>query len=264
MDTKILGLSGRKQSGKNTICNFLHGMKMVEIGLIENFRFSEAGELIVPTQTFDDDGNETVSYGEFNLERKDMDFSNFMSVNVWPFIKGYSFADMLKKNICIDVLGLSYEQCYGTDEEKNTDSNITWGDLPTPNTNVRSKNLTAREVMQYVGTDFFRKMYPDVWADATIRQIRNEGSAFAVVTDLRFPNEVEAIQNAGGKVLRLTRNSESDDTHSSETALDKGNFDWSNFDHIIDNNELTVQSANEMVYSVLMDWGMASLEYSKT
>ena len=78
MDTKILGLSGRKQSGKNTICNFLHGMKMVEIGLIENFRFSEAGELIVPTQTFDDDGNETVSYGEFNLERKDMDFSNFM------------------------------------------------------------------------------------------------------------------------------------------------------------------------------------------
>ena len=31
--------------------------------------------------------------------------------------KIYSFADPLKQDICINILGLTYDQCYGSDEE---------------------------------------------------------------------------------------------------------------------------------------------------
>ncbi|NMC62387.1 MAG: hypothetical protein GYA55_04395, partial [SAR324 cluster bacterium] len=42
-----------------------------------------------------------------------------------------SFADTLK-DFCIETLGLTYEQCYGTDEQKNSSTKYLWenvGDL---------------------------------------------------------------------------------------------------------------------------------------
>jgi hypothetical protein len=89
--------------------------------------------------------------------------------------------------------------------------------------------------MQYVGTDIFRKMDTDVWVKSTINKILKEGPELAIITDCRFPNEVEAIKNIGGKVLRLTRSPFLSD-HISETVLDKESYDWNNFDYIINND----------------------------
>jgi len=258
--SRILGLSGRKQSGKNTACNFLHGMEMLSIGSISDFKFNDKGKLVVPASVVDGEGNEKIEYGIFDLEREKTDpaFFDYMSNNVWAFIKAYSFADMLKTNVCIEVLGLSYDQCYGTDEDKNTPTHISWSNI------LGSENkgkMTAREVMQFVGTDFFRGLYPNVWADATIRRVAAEGSAFAVVTDCRFPNEVEAIQNAGGKVIRLTRNGDGPDAHTSETALDKENFDWNKFDAVIDNSDMDIRMSNEKLYDKLLEWKWVDMEY---
>ena len=119
--------------------------------------------------------------------------------------------------------------------------------------------MTAREVMQVVGTDFFRALYPNVWADATIRKIQEDGSHIAIVADCRFPNEVEAIQNAGGKVVRLTRNSDDKDAHISETALDKENFDWNKFDVLIQNDDMSVGEQNKKLYDQLKEWGWLEL-----
>ena len=262
MKTQILGLSGRKQSGKNTAANFIHGMKMVENGIIPNFRFSKEGTLIVPSPSFDSDGNETLKYGSFEIDRKDWQFEEYMSTNVWPFVKLYSFADILKIKICIDVLGLTYDQCYGTDNNKNEKTSLTWESMPTKTENKGS--MTAREAMQYVGTDIFRKMNTDIWANATMRQVESEGSALAIICDCRFPNEVKAIKEAGGKVIRMTRNGKAEDGHSSECALDKDNFDWSNFDAVVENDVLSTQEANERVYSLMTGWGMVSMEYERT
>ena len=250
----ILGLSGRKQSGKDTASNFLHGIELLSIGLISDFKFNEAGKLIVPTTVVDGQGNEKLDYGIFDLERgkTDSGFFEYMANNVWPFIKAYSFADMLKMNVCVDVLGLTYEQCYGADDQKNTSTHIKKEDFPGID---GTGAMTAREVMQYVGTDFFRNIYPDVWADSTIRRIKSEGTAFAVITDCRFPNEVDAIKKEGGKVIRLTRNGKADDDHSSEASLDKENYDWSNFDFILDKDNMNVAESNEAIYSKLTKWG---------
>jgi len=257
----ILGLSGRKQSGKNTASNFLHGMEMLSIGLIPDFKFSEEGKLVVPTTVIDGQGNEKVEYGVFDLERDKTDsaFFDYMAGNVWPFIKAYSFADMLKLNVCVDVLGLTYDQCYGTDEQKNTPTHINREQFPGVD---GSGPMTAREVMQYVGTDFFRKIYPNVWADSTIRRIKSEGTAFAVITDCRFPNEVDAIKKEGGKVIRLTRNGDDSDAHSSEASLDRENYDWSNFDFVLDNKDMSLAESNETIYSKLAEWGWCQTDIS--
>lgn len=150
--------------------------------------------------------------------------------------KIYNFADPLKKDICMNILGLTYEQCYGEDIDKNTVTDIQWD----------GNKLTAREVMQFVGTDLFRKMKNDVWAGATIKKIQRESPVLAVIADCRFPNEVEAVHNAGGIVIKLTRNPYNS-SHASETALDPENYSPYNFDLVIDNNDISIPEQNEVI-----------------
>ena len=51
------------------------------------------------------------------------------SLNPKIDIRTYSFADPLKQ-ICINLLGLSNEQCYGSDEDKNSLTSLRWEDIP--------------------------------------------------------------------------------------------------------------------------------------
>jgi len=161
----------------------------------------------------------------------------------------YNFADPLKQ-LCVDILGLNHNQCYGTDDDKNELVNCVW-----PDTN---KNMTAREVLQYIGTDVFRKIQYNVWADATIRRIKDENLPLSLIADCRFPNEVEAIKKAGGIVIKLNRN-KYDSTHPSETSLDTKNYDISNFDLVIDNNDIDLGKKNEAIYNFLIDKGILPL-----
>jgi hypothetical protein len=154
--------------------------------------------------------------------------------------KVFNFADPLKKDICINILGLTYDQCYGEDIDKNTITDIKW----------EGKQLTAREVMQFVGTDIFRKMKNDVWAGATINKIMNEKPQLAIVADCRFPNEVEAIRNAGGLVIKLTRNPYNS-SHESETALDENNYSNENFDLVLYNHSITIPEQNRIILDFL-------------
>jgi len=273
---RILALSGKKQSGKNTACNFIHAIEMISLGLVDHAGIDEKGQLIIPV---DIEGkiNEMV----YDISANYQHHAQWCAENLWPYIKQYSFADSLKMNVCMGVLGLTYEQCYGTDEEKNSYTNLRWEDMPGMLTPYHVKALypgrewgsaynevkaaglrchvrgymTAREVMQFVGTEIFRRMYGDVWADATIRQIKAEGSQFAIITDCRFPNEVQVVQDAGGKVIRLTRYIDAADEHKSEKALDREFFDWNRFDAIMDNMDANIREQCVMTTNLLTEWG---------
>lgn len=161
----------------------------------------------------------------------------------------YNFADPLKK-MCIEIFGLTHDQCYGSDDNKNELVNCLWPDT--------GKEMTAREVMQYVGTNVFRKMQHNVWADATIRRIQDEGLPLALIADCRFPNEVEAIKNAGGVVVKLNRNLY-DSNHESEKALDTDVYDHSVFDLVIDNQNLSIGKKNKLIHNFLIDQKVISL-----
>jgi hypothetical protein len=159
--------------------------------------------------------------------------------------KTYNFADPLKQDICINILGLTYDQCYGSDEDKNTMTDLEWN----------SKKLTAREAMEIIGTDIFRRLKNNVWVDATINKINKDGLDLAIIPDCRFPNEVDTILDHGGYVVRLDLdpfNSQS----NSESALDKHNYDWTKFSAIINNAELSISEKNNAILCFLSDQGI--------
>ena len=255
MTQHILGISGAKQSGKTTCANFLHGYQMRLHDVIEKFLMNEKGEIVVNTMSLNEKGEEVESLGVIDVFRRDFDFSLYATQNIWPFVQAFSFADPLKA-ICVNLFGLSHSQCYGSDDDKNSPVNIKWEHVP----GVKDKKgyLTAREFMQVFGTDICRCIKPDIWTKSCIDRIYESGTELAIVSDCRFPNEVEAVQQAGGKVIRLTRNP-FDDKHVSEKALD----DYEGFDYVMDNASMDVDKANRTLLDKLKEWGWLQAKVSK-
>jgi hypothetical protein len=138
-------------------------------------------------------------------------------------VKRVAFADKLKK-VCMDLFGLTYEQCYGPQEIKEKiDSRY---------------NLTPREIMMGVG-EKMRQIFPNIWVDTvfytTISEWEKEGYDCFVISDVRYPNEGDRIHDKGGSVAKIIREGAGVTVgagHSSETAM----LDYKNFDFIIDNN----------------------------
>ena len=69
-------------------------------------------------------------------------------------------------------------------------------------------NLTPRWILQYWGTEVCRKAFhDDIWIASLESKLRNSKDNI-VISDVRFPNEIKAIHNAGGKVIRIKRGPE--------------------------------------------------------
>ena len=243
--TKILGFAGKKQSGKNTCCNFLQMLKFHEYGVCKNASLNEQGQILVS-----DLFGETVSGSDWiPLTEEDVDISQLLE-SFHP-CKIYAFADVLKE-FAVDVLGLEYNQVYGTNEEKNSPTHLRWENMPgvvvekvftrrsyysyedeiTGITCHQPGPMTGREVLQYFGSDICRKMYENIWFDACIRRIRKDNPELALISDVRFPNEIRGVQNEGGIVFGLPRDL-FNDSHKSEQVdlsicdyvLPEGNID---------------------------------------
>ena len=247
MEQKILGISGAKQSGKTTTSNFLHGYQLRFYDIVEKFMMDEEGSLLVNTKGIDENGEEIEGMGIMDIERQDDDFCEFASGNIWPCVRSFSFADPLK-SIAVQLFGLTRDQCFGTDNDKNSSTGIPWKNMP--GKSGPKKDMTAREFLQFFGTDICRKIKPDVWTSTCIARIKASQTELAIVPDCRFPNEVEAIREAGGKVIRLTRSPYSD-PHASENALTN---DYEGFDCIIDNKNLDMHESNIAILNALKDW----------
>lgn len=251
---QILAFSGKKQSGKNTLCNFLHGYQLKSFGVIDAFDITTDGELIVDTLTIDEQGKEKRGKGGIDITRTDIEFAIWAMDNVWPFVKHYAFATTLKE-IAIELFNIDRELMYGSEEQKNTLIQYKWENMPVKVKN-KTGQMTARDFIQYFGTDICRKILPDIWINKTIKDVQTEESKLAIVTDARFINEVEAVKIAGGKVIRLTRGAAGLDTHESELALD--NYD--KFDAVIDTENLSIHESCVKLLEILDEWGWLSKE----
>lgn len=263
--SKILGFSAKKQGGKTTATNYIFGSILKDLSIIVDRKIDEKGRLYAYLVT--EDGPTEGHMDPLSTDPKVMEM---YEKYVWPFVKVYSFAEYLKA-FCIVVLGLTKEQIHGTDEQKNTLTKYKWEDMPGVCTNksdwnkldskIRDKYLiyhkkgkmTARKIMQYFGTDICRKMYFNVWVDATINRIQIEQSSLAIIGDIRFPNEVEAVQKAEGKVIRFLRAPfAGQDEHTSETALN--DYPLEKYDAVIDNVEMDIPTQNKAVKEQLVEW----------
>ncbi len=66
-------------------------------------------------------------------------------------------------------------------------------------------NLTPRWVLQYWGTEVCRKAFhDDIWIASLENKLRNSKDD-VVISDCRFPNEIESIRNAGGIIVWVKR-----------------------------------------------------------
>ena len=145
--------------------------------------------------------------------------------------KRESFANSLKDAV---------SQVFGWDRnllEGRTKESREWRETPDEWWSKRLKqDITPRYVLQYWGTEVVRKgFHDDMWV-ASLEHRLLDSKNDIVITDCRFPNEIKAIRNAGGRVIRIKRGPEPvwfDDARS----MNKGptrNMSWALSSHNIE------------------------------
>jgi hypothetical protein len=97
-----------------------------------------------------------------------------------------------------------------------------------------------RRLLQVFGTEVGRQMFGEnFWVDIALNGIKEPN---AVITDVRFRNEADAIKKAGGQVWRINRDGIGPVTdHPSEVDLDKYDFDY------VINNDFSVSDLNGII-----------------
>jgi hypothetical protein len=88
-----------------------------------------------------------------------------------------------------------------------------------------------RELLQRLGTEAGRQtLWDSIWIDAALHDL--DPNKNYVITDVRFPNEAEAVRERGGVLWRISRVGVGPaNSHASEISLD----DYS-FDKVVENN----------------------------
>lgn len=179
-----------------------------------------------------------------------------------------SFADKLKYITC-SLIGCTREQLENREfKEKElgeewwywcifkTSQRVSYLDNKEFDKSDLSVNLikpTVRELLQEVGTDAMRNViHPNIWVNGLFADYN--ASSKWIISDTRFPNEIESIKKHNGLTIRINRDSFlrtgkvfDTDNHESETALD----DYQGFDYVINNNG-TIKALKEVVKDILI------------
>ena len=223
--------------------------------MIDGFSIDEDGKLFCEGDEIQEDGSIKQATREFNCKNnvRNPEFEMWAQQDLWPHIKIYSLADPLKFWL-MDVFGLTYDQCFGAD--KYTETDIEWervAFLPRPPVQKGMKRkkgrMTAREVMEVFGSSFIRQVSETAFIDALMAKMMRERPEIAIVDDVRADFEAAPIQEAGGKVIRLTRGLGKN--ISEQTIDDIGP------DETLDNKETSIEEANAQLLEILKGWEYA-------
>lgn len=148
--------------------------------------------------------NPNISYEDFANKR----YKNFADIQI------VHFADTLKETA--QVLFRIGEWETNTQEGKKT--TINW------------IGKTVRELLQGIGQGLRDAIDPNLWVK--ILFANTESWTNYIIADVRYPNEIKAIKERNGILLRIDRKGAGAGNHSSEIALD----DYKEWDVHIENN----------------------------
>jgi hypothetical protein len=165
-----------------------------------------------------------------------------------------AFADPMKR-FCADLFDWDEEQLWGPSDLRNEpDLRYRRHDYD----GIEGEFLAPRHALQTLGTEWGRDCYAEIWVEYAIRVAKKLDGAEGVeysrvdgvfrcarpkiagvaITDVRFPNEMRAIQDAGGKVWRVRRRGDglagSAAQHRSELAMN--GIPDEDFDALIEND----------------------------
>lgn len=174
-------------------------------------------------------------------------------------VREFGLAEPLK-DLVIAGFDIPRECCYGSEEDKNKPL-FTWSMIASKLRKKYGKTesdfLTGRELLQLIGTDLFRENFSnDIWVQLCISRITQSNTDVAIISDVRFPNELEAVNRLGGKSIRIYRNTDIGNsiTHASEIALDHTPDD--DFNYIINNIDISLAELKNEVRIILEKEGV--------
>lgn len=140
------------------------------------------------------------------------------------------FADELKRQ-CGEIFGLTKEQMHDPVIKEERLSHTVFMDdfldkmCELTGLIIRPKSLyanTPRAVMQLYGTDYVRSAKDSYWIDCVVKQLKDGGKY--LIPDTRYANEVDAITECGGIIVKIVRTDKTStdeaSNHSSETSID--------------------------------------------
>lgn len=115
---------------------------------------------------------------------------------------------------------------------------------------VAKQNQEVRRLLQVFGTEVGRKMFGlDFWINIALKDL--SGDTQVVISDVRFPNEADAIAKLGGSVWRINRKNHSAvNGHASEHAMDNYMFN-----HVI-YNDGTLDDLSDEVFMLAKHLGL--------
>lgn len=117
------------------------------------------------------------------------------------FIKD-SFARTLK-DAASALFGWDRDMLNGTTNESRK-----WREQPDPYwaKETENPNFTPRLALQLLGTEAIRETFAqDFWVSTVVKRWLDAGQPNTVITDCRFPNEINAIRKHGGQVIHVHR-----------------------------------------------------------
>jgi hypothetical protein len=139
-------------------------------------------------------------------------------------------------------------------------------------------NLTPRLVLQRWGTEVARRSWHDDTWIASLENKLNKAHNDIVITDVRFPNEIQAVRNAGGIVIRVVRGPEPEwydvavDTnqgtfnHMAQAYPEVHPSEWAwigtDFDAVIDNNQEGLDPLFAQVKRLVQDLQLTKADQS--
>lgn len=126
---------------------------------------------------------------------------------------------------------------------------------------INVNGFTVGQLLQLVGVGLRNSVHENIWVDATINKINREfndlhlvnTTAVFIIPDVRFPNEFEALREAGAILIRMEgdpggvrKNSTRDLNHISEIALDHE----TRFHYTINTNEVDIMQMGVLLESI--------------
>lgn len=208
IDSVVFGFGYRARSGKDTaVAEIIKQRGLTSVGIVH------------PDNTVTDESGQ---------ERYD--------------IRQYSFADALRSevNAALTRAGGAMSLLLVNRPTHFVQANENFIELPdwvmleeNPEVSKQYPYGKHRSLYQWWGTEYRRSIDENYWVRQLAQRIELEKPQIALISDMRFPNEMQFCKQYG-ETVRVDRDGIPPSTHASETALaDTSDEDWS---IILENN----------------------------
>lgn len=111
-----------------------------------------------------------------------------------------------------------------------------------------------RKFLQWWGTEYRRYQDPFYWIKKTAQQIEKDNPQFALISDMRFVNELLWVKAVGGFTVKVQRKgfeAPGAAGHVSERELDGRPFDWEIHHETLDELQADAPGVFDLVVSTL-------------